>query len=196
MNEITYFIYNGSITTVTGDYTAFENIVNNLGTTWEEYLAGKYIMLDEEQVNFLKEHDNASIKEIYDKTLYDEATKFEKQRFLESVENYGNSDEVNQFIVNGNKAWLKRDLRVGLKNKCQAEKEAGEETTIICLNDIAYTINIDTALEFLKSLELYAIKCFNNTWNLLSEAKAFTLRSEINSFDIKKGYPEILSFTF
>ena len=151
-------------------------------------------MLDEEQINFLKEHDNASIKEIYDKTLYDEATKFEKQRFLESVENYGNSDEVNHFIINNEKAWIERDLRVSLKNKIQVEKESGYSETAIWLNDKQYNINVDIALDFLRQLELYAIQCFNNTQTLLSEAKQLILRSEINNFDIKKGYPKILNF--
>lgn len=192
--NIVYFIRNGSITTITGDYTSFEEINNNLGTTWEEYLAGKYIMLDEEQVNFLKEHDNASIKEIYDKTLYDEATEYEKQNLLRRIEEYGDSDEVNCFIINNEKVWIARDLRVSLKNKIQIEKESGYSETSIWLNDKQYNINVDIALDFLRQLELYAIQCFNNTQTLLSEAKQLTLRSEINNFDIKKGYPKILNF--
>ena len=192
--DIIYFIHNGNITTVTGDYTAFEEINNNLGTTWEDYLDNKYVLLDEEQVNFLKQHNNVSIKEIYDKTLYDEATEYEKQNLLRRIEEYGDSDEVNHFIINNEKVWIARDLRVSLKNKIQVEKESGYSETSIWLNDKQYNINVDIALDFLRQLELYAIQCFNNTQTLLSEAKQLTLRSEINNFDIKKGYPKILNF--
>ena len=192
--DIIYFIHNGNITTVTGDYTAFEDINNNLGTTWEDYLNNKYVMLNEGQVNFLKEHDNTSIKEIYDKTLHDEATEYEKQNLLRRIEEYGDSDEVNHFIINNEKVWISRNLRVSLKNKIQIEKESGYSETAIWLNNKQYNINVDIALDFLRQLELYAIQCFNNTQTLLSEAKQLTLRSEINNFDIKKGYPKILNF--
>ena len=42
---------------------------NLVGTTWDEYLNGYWILLTEDQVSFRKENPDASVKEVFDMKL-------------------------------------------------------------------------------------------------------------------------------
>jgi len=42
-----------------------EQYYNNLGTTWEDFLNNKWVLLNDEQVNFKKENPSASVKEVW-----------------------------------------------------------------------------------------------------------------------------------
>jgi hypothetical protein len=59
---------------------------------------------------------------------------------------------------------------------------------------VSYTVNIDAALQFLKTLELYAIECYNVTQQHLAEIEALTDKDAILTYDVTKGYPDRISF--
>ena len=42
---------------------------NNIGETWEDYLIGKWVELNEQQLDFKKNNSNISIKEVFDMEL-------------------------------------------------------------------------------------------------------------------------------
>ena len=136
----------------------------------------------------------ATHKEIFNMTLEDVATEAEKLEVIVKITNYDVSDNVNTFYINDNPAWFKKELRGSIRDSLELQKSAGLETATLWVNDEAYELNIDTALELMKEIELYAIKCNNNTHNNINRVKSLTLRSELREFDITEGYPEKLKF--
>ena len=192
--QINYFLNKDGINSVVGDYTQFSNIVDNLGKSFEDISSGKYIHLSEEQIKFMQNNPMATHKEIFNMTLEDVATEAEKLEVIVKITNYDVSDNVNTFYINDNPAWFKKELRGSIRDSLELQKSAGLETATLWVNDEAYELNIDTALELMKEIELYAIKCNNNTHNNINRVKSLTLRSELREFDITEGYPEKLKF--
>lgn len=193
MNEY-IFIYNGDYLTVSGDYNCVPDIVENLGETLEDYFNGKYVMLNDEQKAFLEANPAALPVETFNMAESAEATGFDKQLVIESIEDYDTSDEVNTFYVNGVAVWFSKETRTSLNNSISIEKEVGKEDTVLWINGTPYTMTVDAAKQMLVDLELYAIACYNNTQNNIAAVQAMTLKSELRSFDITQGYPEKLNF--
>lgn len=193
MNEY-IFIHNGNYLTVSGDYNCVPDIVENLGETLEDYLNGKYVMLNAEQLAFLEANPAALPIEAFNMAEDDEATEFDRQVVIEAIENYDYSEEVNTFYVNNTPVWFSKETRTALNNSLSIEREVGKETTILWISGTPYTMTVDVAKQILSDLELYAIACYNNTQNNIASVQAMTLKSELRNFDITQGYPEKLNF--
>lgn len=194
MDEFHIFIYNGSYVTVSGDYNYIPDIVTNLGETWEDYLNSKYVLLNEEQENYVDEHPGASPSEAFFMQEDIEASASDKRSLIEKINEYDSSEEVNTFYVNDVPVWFNKETRTSLNNSISIEKEVGKETTVLWIDNTPYTMSVDAAKQMLIDIELYAIACYNNTQNNIAEVEGLTLKSDIKSFDITKGYPEKLNF--
>lgn len=170
-----------------------------LGTTYEDFLNGKFVPLNEEQITFSEENPNASIKEIFDMQLiehpvYVKTLEEAIQQKIQEINIYDTSSNVNGFYLNGMQVWLDKDTRVGLMNSLTIEKNSGKETSTLWFNDICININCDAAIQMLSSLELYALECYNRTAEHRVEVKALQDVEDIDSYDYTEGYPEKLSF--
>lgn len=194
MNETYYFIHNGDFVLVTGDYQWNQEIMDNLGISFEDYKEGKYVLLSGEQTAFLEENSEATPEEAWNMSMSPTAGPKDIMALIDSIESYDSSAEVNTFYVNDIPVWFTKDTRASLNNSISIEKEVGKETTVLWVNGIPYTMTVDEAKQMLVDLELYAIACYNNTQKNIAEAQTLTLKSEITDFDITKGYPEKLSF--
>lgn len=194
MSEFHIFIHNGSYVTVSGDYNCDPDIVANLGETWEDYLEGKYILLNEEQESYVNEHPESTPREAFFMQEDTEASVSDKSNLIERINTYDSSEEVNTFYVNGIPVWFSKDTRISLNNSISIEKEFGKETTVLWVNNIPYTMSVDDAKQMLVDIELYAIACYNNTQNNIAEVNGLTLKADVKAFDITKGYPEKLNF--
>lgn len=111
-----------------------------------------------------------------------------------NIETYDTSPAVNSFSLQGKQMWLPKETRVGLVNSITIEKAAGKETTVLWFDGEQYELPVDTALQMLSALELYALECYNVT--AAHKARVLTLSdvSEIIAFDITEGYPTKLNF--
>lgn len=118
-----------------------------------------------------------------------------KKTVTRKIEDYDTSAEVNSFYLNGNQVWLDKSTRVGLMNSLDIEKESGKTESTLWFNGISLTIPIDTAVQMLSSLELYALNCYNVTANHKANITALTTVDEVNSYDYTTGYPEKLNLT-
>jgi hypothetical protein len=124
-----------------------------------------------------------------------EPTTYELNSLLTSVQkDYDTSNEVNGFYIGDKVVWLDKATRVGLINSLNIQKEQGLTNSDLWLDGTSYNVEIDTALEFLKKLELYAIDCYNITQSHLAEIEGLTKREDILNYDVTKGYPEKLKF--
>lgn len=118
-----------------------------------------------------------------------------KQRKLDEIAAYNTSDNVDAFLLNGEKHWLTRDERAMAKLSTEARQRLGHYTTEQCLGGKFYTIPCDTLLTMLARLEDYALSCFNYAIRQQAEVNALTSLEEVENYDVSKGYPEMLTFT-
>lgn len=188
------FIYNNRFIAISGPYTWDPDIVGNLGETWGDYLEGKYLMLNEEQTNFLNENPSATPEEVWNLSISTLANSSDINELVANITDYDSSDAVNTFYVNDIAVWFNKETRTSINNSISIEKEVGKDTTVLWINSTSYTLPVDTVKQMLIDLELYAMECYNNTQRNIAEAKTLTLKEEVNSFDITKGYPEKLKF--
>ena len=118
-----------------------------------------------------------------------------KQCKLQEITAYNTSDNVDAFLLNGEKHWLTRDERAMAKLSTEARQRLGHYTTEQCLGGKFYTIPCDTLLTMLARLEDYALCCFNFAIRQQAEVNALTSLEEVEDYDVTKGYPEMLNFT-
>lgn len=118
-----------------------------------------------------------------------------KQRKLQEIIAYNTSDNVDAFLLNGEKHWLTRDERAMAKLSTEARQRLGHYTTEQCLGGKFYTIPCDTLLTMLARLEDYALSCFNYAIRQQAEVNALTSLEEVENYDVTQGYPEMLNFT-
>lgn len=113
---------------------------------------------------------------------------------LEQIDQYDISAAVNSFSLGGKEMWLPKDTRVGLVNSITIEKAAGKEATVLWFGGEKYTLPVDTALQMLSALELYALDCYNVT--AAHKAAVSTLASveDIVAYDYTANYPTKLNF--
>ena len=113
---------------------------------------------------------------------------------LHNIETYDTSPAVNSFTLGGKEMWLPKETRVGLVNSISIEKAAGKETTVLWFGGEKYELPVDTALQMLSALELYALDCYNTTAAHKAAVSALDNVEEIIAFNITEGYPTKLNF--
>ena len=170
---------------------------NDLGTTWQDYISGKFVLLSVEQLAFKEEHPNASIKEVFYmemtpapvRTLEDA-----KNEMIERIEGYDSSDNVNEFTYSGVPMWLDKATRDGLHLRLLAEQAAGKTTTTLWFGTQSFSIAITDAFQLLYALEVYASACYDRTAAHKAAVEALTTIEAVDNYDYTQGYPEKLVF--
>ena len=188
------FIRNNEFISIAGDYTTDTDIVENLGSTIEDYESGKYILLNKEQVEFSNEYPEATPTEVFNMSLNNQVSQYVIAGLIDAITRYDLSDNIKTVVINGNNTWYSKNDRVGLSYSLNVEKELGNSNTVLWVNNEPYNVAIDTVLSILKSIEEYAIQCNNVTQTKINEVKNFTTKTEASEYDITSGYPQILNF--
>ena len=168
-----------------------------VGTTYEDYLDGKWVKLNADQEEFYNTHPSASIREIFDCELtppYELSLDDLKNMKVSEITTYDGSDAVNSFTLGGKQMWLDKDTRVGLVNSITIEQAAGKETTVLWYDAVKYVIPIPLALQMLSSLELYALASYNATQEHIAAVRLLTSKEEVEAYNYTSGYPEKLVF--
>ena len=117
-----------------------------------------------------------------------------KEMKIAEINAYDKSDAVNSFTLAGKQIWLDKDTRVGLVNSIGIEKESGRINTTLWYNTEKYVIPVDTALQMLNRLELYALDCYNVTQSHIAAVKSLSDAGQVEAYNYKTGYPEQLNF--
>lgn len=119
-----------------------------------------------------------------------------KAEKIAEITAYDTSSSVNSFLLNDKQRWLDVNLRRSLSYSTNILKEDGEKTVDIWFDTECETMNIDNALYILKELEVYAKQTNSVTHQHKAEVMALTSIKDVEAYDITKGYPEKLVFSF
>ena len=127
-------------------------------------------------------------------SFFDNALDVIKEEAIEQITEYDQSEDVNSFTLQGKQMWLPKETRVGLVNSITIEKNAGKETTVLWFGGEKYELSVDTALQMLSALELYALECYNVTAAHKAAVNALESVEDVVAYDYTQGYPEKLNF--
>ena len=127
-------------------------------------------------------------------SFFDNSLDVIKEEAIEQITEYDQSEDVNSFTLQGKQMWLPKETRVGLVNSVTIEKNAGKETTVLWFGGEKYELSVDTALQMLSALELYALECYNVTAAHKAAVNALESVEDVVAYDYTQGYPEKLNF--
>lgn len=162
-----------------------------------DYLNGKIVKLNEDQISFYKKYPHSSIEEIYAckiniPEIIEENIDNLKREKISSLEMYDQSSDINSFIVNGNKMWLNRNERASLGFTIQSYEAQNIETIELWSNDkspFSLTLTISQLKSLLLSLEFYAKQCYDQTCRHKKNILELTDIDDVKTYDFKTGYP-------
>lgn len=173
-----------------------------IGTTYQDFLDGKWIHLSEEQVAFRQEHPEASVREVIEmrmtpvpeRTL--EQAKAEK---IAQIEQYDSSDSVNGFdiSISGGETmtvWLTPEQRSNYKNSLDSAELLGLEEVHPVFGGVQLTIPTQTAKMALAQIQIYADRCYIVTETHKANVNALESIETVDGYDNETGYPERLVF--
>ena len=126
--------------------------------------------------------------------LGEEPLEMIRKALLHNIETYDTSSAVNSFTLGGKEMWLPKETRVGLVNSITIEKNAGKETTVLWFGGEKYELPVDTALQMLAALELYALECYNVTEAHKAAVSVLESVEDVVAYDYTQNYPEKLNF--
>lgn len=186
---------------------------NNIGNSYLDFLAGKWVLLSEEQVLFKKEHPEATVEEVFNMKLVEKIDEDiavnelarAKSDKLEAI--YQQDSQSNKFFISvisegkevtNSEFWMDKDLRNSLLNvTLPALQQNGDTTTRLWSNTIPPTsieVPIDWALNCIPIVEVYAKKTYDLMQGNIAKVYAAKTVDEINSIDVESGYPPYVTF--
>ena len=127
-------------------------------------------------------------------SFFDNTLDVIKEEAIEQITEYDQSEDVNSFTLQGKTMWLPKETRVGLVNSITIEKNAGKETTVLWFGGERDELPVDTALQMLSALELYALECYNVTAAHKAAVNALESVEDVVAYDYTQGYHEKLNF--
>lgn len=117
-----------------------------------------------------------------------------KQDKKNDIERYDSSVEVNEFYIQEMPVWLDKSTRAGLMLRFNSELALKKETTTLWYEGHSFTLPLNTAMQMLYALEVYASECYDNTQLHLANIEKLETLEEIKEYNYTVGYPEKLHF--
>ena len=112
-----------------------------------------------------------------------------KDALIDLQKQYDISDEVNSFTVNGIQFWMDKNTRNSLRETLNVVEKTVSTTYTLWLGDQSLEVSIQAIREFLDTLELYAIACYQITSTHLAEIRELSDKDSLFKYDISNGYP-------
>lgn len=110
------------------------------------------------------------------------------------IEMYDSSVEVNEFYIQGMPVWLDKATRAGLMLRFNSELALKKENTTLWYEGHSFTLPLNTAMQMLYALEVYASECYDNTQLHIANIDELETLEEVMEYDYRTGYPEKLHF--
>ena len=134
--------------------------------------------------------------EIYTTPIYEKTIEDYRRDKIEEIKHHDTSSEVNNFYMQGEPMWLDFEKRSRLLLRFQAETAKGNENTTLWGNGKEYKLPLPIAIQMLYELETYASACYDNTQRHITNVNSLTTIEEIQAYDYRSGYPEMLRFDY
>lgn len=171
-----------------------------IGSTYQDFLDGKWVLLSNEQVIFHNEHPEASISQVLSMTLYERTVIDAKEQKLLEIDNYDKSPSINEFIISSQgqpvaTSWLTPEERANYKNSIDAAKLIGLDTLSLYIDEIPITLTTQQAELMLAQIQLYADQCFIITKRHKANVQRLETIEEVDNYDITTDYPTKLIFS-
>lgn len=176
-----------------------KELFNNVGSTYEEYLCGWWVLLTDEQVRFHELYPDASVKEVIEMSLVEVPQVDElveaKNKKLGEIQSYDQSDAVNGFLLNGViTAWFSVQERLNYKQSVEAAKLLGEEELDFLVDGMPFSVGVMQAEYMLAQIQRYADACYMVTQTHIHNVNSLTTVEEVEAYDYTQGYPTMLRF--
>ena len=114
-----------------------------------------------------------------------------RQYVLGKIDEHDKSWVVNSFGFGDTIMWIDRDTRVSLSRSLDICEKKGDENYNLCVEGVGVvTLPIITIKEMLNEIEVYAIKCYEVTFNHKRAVEALETCEEVAKYDYKANYPE------
>lgn len=120
---------------------------------------------------------------------------FAKQRKMGEVNLYDKSVAIESFSINGMDVWLDKATRSGLMLRFNSELALKKENTTLWYEGHSFTLPLNSAMQMLYALEVYASECYDNTQRHLANIENMDTIEAIEDYDITTGYPNKLTFS-
>ena len=170
-----------------------------IGTTYEDFLNGKWVLLSEEQVLFHENNPEASVREVLNLAIIvptNERTLEEvKNEKLQQLYEYDSSNAVNGFIVNGIEGWFTAAERSNFRASIDSAKLLNIDTLSFFVGNIEIVLSTTQAELLLAQIQHYADSCFLETKRHEVAIETLTTIEEIDNYDFTTRYPAKLEFT-
>lgn len=114
---------------------------------------------------------------------------------LMAIEDYDQSNNVNEFYLGGVPMWLDAPTRQQLRISIEAYQATGAETVTKWFEGQQFTFPTSAWLQMLNALEVYAAEALNVTEAHKAAVMAMDNVEDIEAYDITAGYPEKLNLT-
>lgn len=116
------------------------------------------------------------------------------EKKLQEIDVYDNSDAVNSFTFNGITLWFSSETRAGFKNSIESASLLGETTISIPTTAGVINLPLNDAKIMLAKIQRYADACYLVTMQHKQEVAKLTNITDVEAYDITKGYPDKLTF--
>lgn len=122
-----------------------------------------------------------------------------KEGKVREIERYDSSDSVNTCVIsmaeNDIHYWADKTERSSLKTAVQDCLAMGRTEYRLDLRDAGVSVSIPCKklLQMLAALEVYAIDCYNKTTDHIFAVNALQTIEEVEAYDFKVGYPNVLT---
>ena len=189
---------------------------NYIGSTWEDYKEGAWILLTDEQLVFRNTNPNASVEEVFNVQLVPgpvdpdpapEPDPLQEARRAKLADIRAQDEFSNKFFVSVLSAgtevanvelWIDKDLRNSLYSITLPALLSDNETDTILWSASTpqqpLKVPISWAMEYLPYLEIYAKRTYDRRASNEAAVYAATTIEEIAQIDVKANYPYILTF--
>lgn len=181
-----------------------------IGSTYEDFQNGKWVLLSSAQVDFHTQNPSASIQEVLNMQLipvpvHEITLEETKQNKIKEIEEYDSSDNVNSFIVHITPdtydendiltpgititTWIDPVKRSNYKNSLDSAELLGLEEVHPIFNGMPLAISTQTAKMALAEIQIYADRCYNVTETHKAAIDILNTIQEVKEYNFTTGYP-------
>ncbi|MDR1644228.1 MAG: hypothetical protein LBS05_00160 [Tannerellaceae bacterium] len=173
---------------------------NFIGTTFEDYKAGAWVLLSEEQIAFRESNPDASVEEVFNMRLVPippEVARTLEDAIREKIadlRDYDTSWAVNRFSIAGMPCWITAGERATYNTSIAAAELLEEEIIEIPLAGQFFALPVPLAKGMLAQIQRYADKAAIVTARHIAAITALENIEAVDDYDFTVGYPEKLTF--